>query len=64
MAKPLHRFVFRNFVLVKEHAGLISPGTCWVLLDCKEGYMYSGDNLFKLAKNTIKEWRQDSALVG
>ena len=49
--------------IFKEPAGVISAGPIWICADF-QGYLYTGDTLFKLLKQVIFEWRNDKHLVG
>ncbi len=52
----------RKFKLFKEKAGVISEEPVWCLLHGR--WLYTGNNLFQLTRNTIKYWKSDLALIG
>lgn len=51
-----------KFKLYKEKAGVISEKPIWCLWH--ECWLYTGNNLFQLARNTIKYWKSDLVLIG
>lgn len=62
---------WRNFRVVRERAGVISPEPCWCLIEYDSltsssaaGWLYTGDTLRALVADVLLRWRSDSALVG
>lgn len=52
-----------RFKLFKEKKGIISYNSIWVFID-NQGYLYTHENIFKLALILFKEWKSDRHLVG
>jgi len=52
----------KNFIFVREKAGVISQNKIWVLY--LHGYLYCNESLFKLIWEFITEYEHDRHLVG
>lgn len=54
------RVEFKDGVIFKEKAGVISKDPCWVAF--VGAYMYTADTLFGLLRVMVKEWKLDKNL--
>jgi hypothetical protein len=61
-SNPKYILTFDNVVIFKERAGVISTAPVWVAIIGE--YMYTSKTFLSLLKTIIKEWKNDSNLVG
>ncbi len=59
---PKYILRFHNVVIFKERAGVIGAESVWVAIIGE--YLYISKTFLSLLKTIIKEWKNDSNLVG
>lgn len=61
-SEPKYIIRFHNVVIFKEGAGVISAKPVWIAIIGE--YMYISKTFLSLLRTIIKEWKNDSNLVG